>query len=60
MEELVQVLRVSGDVKEVFQSFRNLAKRFEGWTVKQLLRYIKIVEAEKMQFGGEEDGKRQS
>ena len=49
---MIQLIKSSGDVKEVCQSIASLAERFKGWTVETLLRYATIVEAERLQFGG--------
>lgn len=58
MSSLIQLVKANGDVKEVCQSLANLTERFKGWTVGAILRYLKIVEAEREQFGGEVDAER--
>ena len=54
---MIQLIKENGDVKDVCQSIASLAERFKGWTIETLLRYATIVEAERLQFGGANDGK---
>ena len=45
-------IKMEGEVKSVCESLKALAKEFPHWTVAQLTKYMRVIEAERRQFEG--------
>lgn len=45
-------IKMVGEVKSVCERLKALAKEFPHWTVSQLTKYMRVIEAERRQFEG--------